>query len=232
MSRIHCEWGEQGLRDSTEANDVVVIVDVLSFSTAVEVATARGAEIHPLEEKQSRAAALAQELGAELAQPRGRGKFSLSPAGYLDVSPGTRIVLPSLNGARLTTLARAGTVLAGCLRNASAVARTAARSRKRIAVIPAGERWPDGSLRPALEDWLGAGAIASALEGSHSPEAEATGALFQALRPRLRKVMLGCASGVELVQEGFEQDVLLAAEHDVSDCVPELIEGAYVRSST
>ena len=48
-------------------------------------------------------------------------------------------------------------MIAGGLRNAAAVAAAAARAGDVVGVIAAGERWPDGSLRPAIEDLLGAG---------------------------------------------------------------------------
>jgi 2-phosphosulfolactate phosphatase len=99
----------------------------------------------------------------------------------------------------------------------------------RIAVIPAGEQWPDGSLRPAFEDWVGAGAIIHYLAGSRSPEAQAAALTYEGLQSQLRTLMQQCGSGQELIERGFEQDVELAATLNVSDCVPILLAGAYVK---
>ena len=44
---VRSEWGKHGLEASFQTADVFVIVDVLSFSTAVTVAAARGAKIYP-----------------------------------------------------------------------------------------------------------------------------------------------------------------------------------------
>jgi 2-phosphosulfolactate phosphatase len=96
-----------------------------------------------------------------------------------------------------------------------------------ITIIPAGERWPDRSLRPALEDLLGAGAIIHALPGRRSPEAGAAEAVFIAMRDKLSDTLYECPSGRELVERGFPEDVALAAALNVSDAVPTLIDGAY-----
>src|SRR5207249_6653331 len=126
-------------------------------------------------------------------------RSSLPPDSCLEAPPGLRCVLPSPNGAQVTlAAARTATViLAGSLRNARAVAEAAARLGATFNVIAAGERWPDGSLRPALEDWLGAGAILSALPGGRSPEAASAVAVFQAHRGHLVETLDSCASGRE-----------------------------------
>src|SRR5204862_6121321 len=124
--------------------------------------------------------------------------------------------LPSPNGARVA-LAAAGSgsvVLAGCLRNARAVAEAASRAGCTFNVIPAGERWRDGSLRPALEDWLGAGAILRGLPGSRSPEPDATVALFEGHRDRLLDALQTCGSGRELEERGHDQDKFIAGQLD------------------
>ena len=82
--------------------------------------------------------------------------------------------------------------MAGCLRNCEAVAHFAQSYGSRISVIPAGERWEDGSLRPAIEDLVGAGAILSYLEGRLSPEAEAAMAVFHGLKDNLVTALRGC----------------------------------------
>jgi 2-phosphosulfolactate phosphatase len=106
------------------------------------------------------------------------------------------------------------------LRNARAVAEAAQQSGSSFNVIPAGERWLDGSLRPALEDWLGAGAILRWLGGSRSPEAESAVALFERHCERLVDVLDHCGSGRELEQRGHRQDKFIAGQLDVSACVP------------
>lgn len=224
---VRCEWGGGGVQALAPISDVLIIVDVLSFSTCVTIAVERGGTIWPCLWKDESAADFARSVGAELAGSRGQGGYSLSPTSLLGIPSGTGLVLPSPNGSTLTlgSAAHGKVVLAGCLRNAGAVARAARSRGETIALIPAGERWPDGTLRPALEDLLGVGAIIAALEAefpssSISPEALAAAATFRAMRSNLRDQLLACSSGRELVERNFENDVLLAAEHDASDCVP------------
>ena len=167
------------------------------------------------------AAEFARAQRAELAGKRRLTKYSLAPASYLDAPEGLRCVLPSPNGAQITLAAArtAPVVLAGSLRNARAVAEAAQQMGSTFNVIPAGERWLDGSLRPALEDWLGAGAILQWLPGSRSPEAESAVALFARHRKTLIETLDQCGSGRELDGRGHHEDKLIAAQLDVSSCV-------------
>jgi 2-phosphosulfolactate phosphatase len=232
---VCCEWGEGGVVALAPASDVIVIVDVLSFSTAIAVATERGAVVIPYGGRAESAAAYAEANQAILAG-RGRGDpgYSLSPTSLLSISPGERLVLPSPNGSALTALAvesaPSAVVLAGCLRNAGAVTRAAAQLGWRIAVLPAGERWPaDRSLRPAVEDLVGAGAIIARLPGTRSPEAEVAVAAYEAAAARLTDFLRHSSSGRELIERGFAADVDLAAQLDVSASAPQLINGAFVK---
>ncbi len=165
--------------------DVIIVVDVLSFSTCVDIAVGRGVAIYPAKPGEPAPA----PHGAVIAGRRGQADYSLSPASFLTASAGLRCVLPSPNGAALTLAAerRRAVVLASCLRNAAAVARYAASIGATFNVCPAGERWPDGSIRFAIEDWIGAGAVLRALPGTISPEAVAAVAVFEQLRERLHE---------------------------------------------
>jgi len=225
---IRLEWGEHGVNLLAPISDVVIIVDVLSFSTSVEIATSRKAVVYPYRWKNESAHEFARSIGAELAQKRGDKGFSLSPQSLLNIPMGTKLVLPSPNGATLTLATGNTPTLTGCLRNARAVAGIARKYGSRIAVIPAGERWPDGSLRPSFEDLIGAGAIIHYLNGKSSPEAFAARSAFLAAENELTNLLLRCGSGKELIERGYKEDVNLAAELNVSDCVPILQDGAFV----
>jgi 2-phosphosulfolactate phosphatase len=231
---IRCEWGEHGVTALAPISDVIIIVDVLSFSTSVDIAVDRGATVYPFGWKDQRAAEFAASISAELADPqRKQGRYSLSPASLLQILPGTRIVLPSPNGATLSLAAGSSPVLAGCLRNARTAAEAARSYGSKIAVVAAGERWADDhTLRPCFEDLIGAGAIISHLEGSLSPEAMAAVAAFEAAKSELRSHLRNCSSGRELIGRGFPEDVDLAAQLDVSESAPTLINGAFLGRRT
>ena len=228
---IRCEWGEHGVAALAAISVVVVIVDVLSFSTSVAIAVHIGAQVYPFQWRDQRANEFAASVQAELASPkRSEGKYSLAPASLMQIRPGTRLVLPSPNGARLSLGAGPTPLFAGCLRNAQAVALAASQYGSRIAVIAAGERWPDDhSLRPSFEDLIGAGSIISYLNGRLSPEAAAATAAFREVKPRLEEYLFQCSSGKELIERGFAEDVRLAAQLNASDKAPVLVEGAFVR---
>jgi 2-phosphosulfolactate phosphatase len=226
---MHVEWGSRGLREVARLAEVVVVVDVLSFSTAVAVATERGALVHPHRAVDAYAVKVAARLGAYLAGPRGEG-FSLSPPSLADLREGDRLVLPSPNGGALSLEAAAAgaTVVAGSLRNASAVGEWLARQERRMAVVAAGEQWRDGAFRVATEDLLGAGAVLAALPvTSLSAEARLAVNAFRASRDDLVTAVRECTSGRELAARGYSEDALWAGDLDASPVVPVLTEGAF-----
>ena len=224
---VRCEWGTSAARVLGPESDVTVVVDVLSFSTCVDVAVARGGRIIPFAPDAPGASEIAQSRGAHLARPRGQGTFSLSPASFRGLRAGETVVLPSPNGAMASLAAGRGVVIAGCLRNARAVARACA-GRRKVLVVPAGERWPDGSLRLCLEDWLGAGAILRHLPGGGSGEVRAAIAAFRELEPELATSMQSSMSGRELIERGYPEDVAIASELDSSSTVPVYDGDAFV----
>jgi 2-phosphosulfolactate phosphatase len=229
---IRCEWGEKGVEQLTSISDVIIIVDILSFSTCIEIANSRGAIVFPYQWKNKSAQEFANSVNAELADRRGgNSRYSLSPLSLTQIPEGTRLVLPSPNGSTLSLTTGETPTLAGCLRNCRAVALAAMSYGNRIAVIPAGEKWEDGSLRPSFEDLIGAGAIISYLKGSPSPEAQTAIAAYRSVQPNLKNLLKHCSSGRELIEKGFEQDVDLAAELDVSDRIPKLVDRAYTHRS-
>jgi 2-phosphosulfolactate phosphatase len=224
---VRCEWGAAGLAACAPGSAAIVIVDVLSFSTAVDVAVGRGARVYPYRFRDASAEAYAAAHGALLASADRHSGFSLSPASLQTLPAGAALVLPSPNGATLSLAAGALPTYTGCLRNATAVAQAAARHGGPVCVIPAGERWPAGPLRPALEDWLGAGAVIHALPGARSPEAAHAEAAFLHARAALPQTLLACGSGQELLARDCAADVRLAADLNVSAAVPRLWQGAY-----
>ncbi len=229
---IRCEWGERAVSMLAPISDVIIIVDVLSFSTAVDIATNQGAIVYPYRWKDHTAHEFARTVHAEVADRKNSHGYHLSPASLQVLPADICLVLPSPNGSALSLSTGATPTMAGCLRNCQAVAVAALRQGKNIAVIPAGERWSDGTLRPCFEDFLGAGAIIQHLQGTLSPEARAALAVFETSQSTIIEQMKSCGSSKEKLARGEEEDVVLAAELNVSNCVPVLREGAYRKEIT
>jgi len=236
--RVRFEWGATGAAAIAEGADVAVVVDVLSFTTTLSVAVERGITVHPFRWRDERAATYAAERDAVLATGRSeRAGVSLSPVSVRAAEGVERLVLPSPNGSSIAFgLAEAGvTVVGAALRNAAAVARWLPAGAT-VAVLAAGERWPDGTLRPAVEDLWGAGAVVAGLVDlgatGLSPEARAAEQAFRAVEARLAEELHDCASGRELVEIGFAGDVAVAAEHDACAAVPVLQGEAFVAATS
>lgn len=236
--RVRLEWGPTGAVAIARSADVAVVVDVLSFTTTVSVAVDRGITVLPYRWGDGRAAEYAEERDANLALNRldarwRPGAVSLSPVSLQTARGLERLVLPSPNGSTIcAVLAKTGVeVVAACLRNARAVGewlRPQVEAGRVVAVVPAGERWPDGSLRPAAEDFWGAGAVLDSLDPALlSPEARLARDAYAGFAERPLEHLTTCASGRELVDQGFADDVAVAGRLHTSEVVSVLMDGAF-----
>ena len=240
---VHIEWEAHGAALAAERGDLVVIVDVLSFSTSVTIAISQGATVLSYSEAEIAANGGRDRLCADVEAAIVSKKrtvtdgYSLSPASLATIGPGERLIFTSLNGALCTAAAGpAPLVLIGCLLNRSAVAEWISRHwlgssvdggeegerrPRRCTLIACGERWTstadaDG-WRPGIEDHLGVGAIASALSAAGhvlSVEAVVAARVFESAEGALAATLGASISGRELITRGFPDDVRLAASLD------------------
>jgi 2-phosphosulfolactate phosphatase len=216
--QLRLEWGPEGV-NALKACDVLIVVDVLSFTTSVDLVVGNGGQVRP-------------------SRWRPESGKTLRPASLVGATG--LVELPSPNGSNLCFLAAetGAHVLAACLRNAEAVAKRAAELGETIGVIPGGERWgldilnsgprEFGPLRPCVEDYLGAGAVLAALfemtlSGSASPEAQLAATAYR--NTDVGTAVRECGSGRELIANGHAADVDLALEIGVSKAVPVLVDG-------
>ncbi|HET8658264.1 MAG TPA: 2-phosphosulfolactate phosphatase [Micromonosporaceae bacterium] len=233
------DWGPSGAAELARACAVLAVVDVLSFTTAVDVAVGRGMRVHPFPWDRQ-ASQYARRIGAEVAVGRSAvtpdHPWSLSPMALTRAPVVADLVLPSPNGSAICAAAASTgvPVVAACLRNAGAVARWLLAQGygtpdRAVGVIAAGERWPDGTLRPAVEDLLGSAAVLDGLSsapGGLSVEAAVALAALAAVGD-VAAAVRGCGSGRELFDRGYAPDVEIAVQTDVSGVVPVLRGGAF-----
>jgi 2-phosphosulfolactate phosphatase len=214
--QVRLEWGTEGLARLAPA-DVVIVVDVLRFSSTLADAVAAGQRI-PLDSTAGWSTNGAAVVSAA------------SAASGPDARPATVLVGGVRNAA---ATARAVMTL-----------QERQGARTSVSIIAAGELAPAGALRFAVEDQLGAGAIVDALcdlgIDHSSPEAAAAAEAFRALRPGLRHMLIGSGSGRELV-DGVASTVRMeaagvrpattaeAAELNAVDVVPVLDDGVFER---
>ncbi len=198
--QVRFEWGAAGLARLALA-DVVVVVDVLRFSTTVTDAVARG-ETVPL---------------------NAAHRVSLNGAAVAAAAAASGAVV------MLGCLRNAGAVAEAAL--AEQQRRGDRTSIAVIAAGELTGREAGAPLRFAVEDQLGAGAVVAALGDlgiDHtSPEAAAACEAFRGLRGALRHLLTACGSGQELLDLGRRDEVLAAAALDAASVAPVLRDGTF-----
>lgn len=206
--QVRHDWGVAGLRRLAPA-DVVLVVDVLRYSTTVTDAVARGERV-------------ALDASAHA--------VSLNGAAVAESAAGTGATV-------LLGCLRNASVVAGAVLDIQR-GRGERTSVAVIAAGELAGREPGAPLRFAVEDQLGAGAIIDALGAlgiDHtSPEAAAACESFRGLRGAVRHLLTASGSGQELLLRQAQQpgdgrdEVLNAAALDASSVVPVLRGGSFV----
>ena len=117
---VRLDWGGEGVAALGRECAVLVVVDVLSFNTTTDLVVGRGGRVLPVRWRDARSGAGEGDgavIAGEAASPSGP-HLNGNPAGDDAGAP-----LPQRRDAVRPAAAHGARVLAGCLRNASAVAR-------------------------------------------------------------------------------------------------------------
>ena len=189
--QVRLEWGVDGLA-RLAPSDVVVVVDILRFSSTVIQAVERGETVA----LDASARAVARN-GATVAEAAARTGALVLIGGLRNASAVARAIL----GEQRRRAARTSVAI--------------------VAAGELDSRAPGAPLRFAVEDQLGAGAIVDALGrlgiDHTSPDAAVAGESFRGLRGAARHLLTASGSGRELEALGRRDEVLAAATVDAAE---------------
>lgn len=219
------------------AGSVAVVVDVLRMTTTATVLAELGLAHLTVVADLARARERARQDGALLLGERdahapegfdaGNSPADLTAA----LVRGRAAVACTTNGsAAVDACAGARAVLLGCVRNGAAVARRAlalaeaAPAGTSLRLVCAGTEG-----RVSLDDIAGAGHIAAALAGlAPAAELDDTALAAEAVSTEadLARLLARSRHGRRLLAAGFDDDVVLAGQRDVSPWVMERVSGS------
>ncbi len=238
-SIAHFDWGVHGVKQAVKKGDIIIIVDVLSFSTSVAIAVKNSAFIFPALSNED-AVNIKDQFNTEISVKRNevpsKGNFSLSPATYYEIEPETKIALLSPNGATCTKqVDNSQSVFCGALVNCSTVAEAAfneaVKQNSNITVIACGERLKGTDdiykIRMAVEDYLGAGAILSKIPLPKTAESIVCENAYGKLVNHVPDLIWKCESGVELREINFGNDIHIATNLNSIPVAPVYRNGFY-----
>nr|MBA4405257.1 2-phosphosulfolactate phosphatase [Nanoarchaeum sp.] len=243
MIEVKLDWGTEGLNFAVKNNNIVVVVDVLRFSSAVVTAIANGFVIYPISNFE-KGKIFADSIGAEISGETGKSKFSLSPLSFLKNrdNKNKKVVLYSPNGAACCELVKNGCIAyIGSLLNAKVVGKQAFKIAKNknlnVTIVAAGEKratisgekvlyTKENSRRVfAVEDYLGCGAIISYINLPKSPEAEICESAFVGLKDKLKELLFNSFSGRYLMQNNKSKDVDFVSQLNYYNVIPVISKG-------
>jgi 2-phosphosulfolactate phosphatase len=211
----------------------VVVIDVFRATTTITTALESGMSmVRPVSELTD-----ALRLGEQGYLPAAERDGMVAPGFQHGNSPleyrdnpamqGAKLALTTTNGTRCVHLsAPAEDIVAGALRNRSAVARYLLAAGRDAVLFCAG--WKD---RPNLEDTAMAGALAEALSPYFANGDDATWtalAVWKQARTDLNAWARRTSHYKRLVDKGMREDVDHCLDLDTSHVVPVLRDGAFV----
>ncbi len=199
---VHCSWAFDDNYEILSQYDVIIVVDVLLFSTHLDLSFSSG-----------------QRTSKDF-------YYEDSTIRLIDIEEMTDYLPSNLIHKLNQTEAF---VIFGCLRNARAVATAARLLGKNILIMPVGDKF-EGEVKPCSEDMLGAGAIISYLQQKTlSPESEGALAVYNSSKKYLHDVVLLSGKAKELISEGYELEIELACKFNKSKFVA-MLDGNSVKS--
>jgi 2-phosphosulfolactate phosphatase len=229
----HVDFGPEGANSAAQKGNIVVIVDVLRFSTTVSTAIANGFTIVPCATR-----AEAEEMSGKT----GVTRYSLSPLDYMNPKNPEEVILVSPNGAACAKALWKDTLgFIGCFLNAGSLARVlndiASTLAKDVALIAAGEVREDQendlrTRRFSIEDFLGCGFILSVLKMRLTAEADLCMRAFDASRRDYTALIRNSLSGQYLINRRYGDDITHAVQRNIYGIVPVVERGRFVAYKT